>query len=131
MALASFILPGLGQLLCGQDAKGLFLIVISLVGNILTGGLSSLALSPLMSVDAYMIARKRNVVPVTKWEFFPTWANINKLAPHMVPSAVVAIVLAFWIVAKLEQKNEQDARLQQNQEEFLDVLQKAQQQRGY
>jgi len=131
MALASFILPGLGQLLCGQDAKGLFLIVISIVGNIATGGLSSVALCPLMSIDAYMIARKRNETPVAKWEFFPTWANIKKLAPHMVPSAVVAVVLVFWIVAKLEQEQEQDDRLQQNQEQFLNILQNAQQQRGY
>ena len=131
MALASFILPGLGQLICGQDAKGLFLIIVSIAGNIVTFGLSSMALCPLMSIDAYMIAKKKNSVGVAKWEFFPTWTNINKLAVHMVPGLVVAVVLLFWVLAKFEQKREQDAQLQQNQERFLNILETAQRERGY
>jgi len=131
MALASFILPGLGQLICGQDAKGLFLIITSIVGNVLTVGLSSVAMCPLMSIDAYMIARKRNDAKVSTWEFFPTWANINKQAAHVVPSVLIAVVLLFWAVAKLEEKKEQDARLEQNQEKFLNILETARRERGY
>lgn len=125
MALASLILPGLGQAISGQDAKGLFLVFVSIAANFVTSGLSSLVLCPLMSIDAYTIAKKANTAGVRKWEFFPSVPSINKLAPHVVPSAVIAVVLVFVVIVKLEEKREQDAGLKQNQERFLQILQNA------
>lgn len=130
MALASLILPGLGQLICGQDAKGLLLIFISIGANFMTSGVSSIILCPLMSIDAYSIAKKGNAGPIAKWEFFPSVPSINKLAPYAVPAAIVSLVLVLMILVKLAQKSEQDARLQQNQERFLQILEGAKDQRS-
>ena len=128
MALASFILPGLGQLISGQDAKGLLLIFVTIAASVATYGLSNVALCPLMSIDAYGVAKKGNTMGVRKWEFFPNVPSINGLAPHVVPAAIIVGVLLLALIVRLEEKNQIAAS---NEQRFLDLIQQGREMRGY
>src|SRR5580704_7441703 len=84
-AVLSFLLPGLGQILCQQDNKGIFLLGVSLLGHWLTAGLSSLLLCPAMSLDAWLIAKKINGnSTVGRWEFFPGVKPLNAIPPRII-----------------------------------------------
>jgi TM2 domain-containing membrane protein YozV len=61
-ALLSLLAPGLGQIYCGQDNKGVFLVGMALLGQWSTGGLSSWILCPAVALDAFMIAGEFNAL---------------------------------------------------------------------
>ncbi len=65
-AVASFFIPGLGQMLNGQVVKGIVLLGASVV-TCCGFGLISVA----AAIDAFMIAeRKRRGESVGEWQFF-------------------------------------------------------------
>jgi hypothetical protein len=64
-------LAGLGQVIIGQSAKGICLILLTVVLAVITGGVSSLVIFPISALDAYLVADKlRNGKLVGAWEFF-------------------------------------------------------------
>ena len=70
-AALSFFLTGLGQILNGQVAKGITCLVGSMALGFITLGLSAIVTTPLVIVDAYLIAKKRKEgKQVGEWEFF-------------------------------------------------------------
>lgn len=65
-ALASLIVPGVGQLLAGQNAKGLVLLGVAFI----TCGMGGL-LNIVAAADAYLIAQRRKRGEVVQdWQFF-------------------------------------------------------------
>jgi TM2 domain-containing membrane protein YozV len=95
----SFFFPGLGQIYCHQDNKGVFLIAIFLLGYWTTGGTSSFLLSPLLSIDAFMIARQWNQdQPILRWEFFPAWRWLNRLPPRIIVITLLAAVALITVL---------------------------------
>lgn len=98
-ALLSLLLPGLGQINCGQDNKGVFLVGMALLGQWSTGGLSSWVLCPAMALDAFMIARKCNESGAAgRWEFFPGIKPLQSLPTRVMLLAVVILVAALTVV---------------------------------
>ncbi|MUV37556.1 hypothetical protein JNUCC1_01362 [Lentibacillus sp. JNUCC-1] len=70
MVLLSFILPGLGQILLGQVAKGVIIIFVNLF-FLFVFTLFWFITVPLSIVDAYLIAKKKqDGKQVGEWEFF-------------------------------------------------------------
>jgi TM2 domain-containing membrane protein YozV len=66
VALVSFLLPGAGQMMNGQTAKGAVILVVSILTCYL-GGLAGI----LFAVEAYMVATKRKEgKEVTPWGWF-------------------------------------------------------------
>jgi len=97
--LLNLILPGLGNIFSGQDNKGIFLIGMALLGQWSSGGLSSLVLCPVMAVDAFLIARKRNRGGTPgRWEFFPGVRFLNALPARIILLGVVVIVAATMVL---------------------------------
>jgi hypothetical protein len=71
MAILSFLLPGLGQIVLGQNVKGIVLIVLYFGVGFATACFGSLVVLIVAIIDAYQIAVKlRNGRPVKQWEFF-------------------------------------------------------------
>ncbi len=78
MCVLSVLLVGLGQILLGQTAKGITLLVSVIFGGCIIGVLTlgfGLILVPVIwlvsGIDAYKIASKlKEGTPVRKWEFF-------------------------------------------------------------
>lgn len=69
--LSGCCFAGIGQMLIGQSAKGLCVLLLAAVLAFLTGGISSLFVFPLAALDAYLLADKlRNGATVGLWEFF-------------------------------------------------------------
>ncbi len=63
--------PGVGQVLMGQTAKGITLVLSAVVLAFLTGGMVNLLLSPLAALDAYLLAEKlKNGKYIGPWECF-------------------------------------------------------------
>jgi molecular chaperone DnaK (HSP70)/TM2 domain-containing membrane protein YozV len=74
MAVLSFLVVGLGQMILGQVAKGVVMLVGVVTVALITAGLAA-ALAPvvwiLSACDAYAIARKlKDGEAVGKWKFF-------------------------------------------------------------
>ncbi len=74
MAFLSFLITGLGQMILGQVAKGVVILVGTITVVIVTGGLAA-PLAPFVSIfcicDAFAIAKKLKAgKAVGKWEFF-------------------------------------------------------------
>jgi TM2 domain-containing membrane protein YozV len=98
-ALLSLLLPGLGQIYCGQDNKGAFLVGMALLGQCSTGGLSSWILCPAMALDAFMIASDLNTLSkVGRWEFFPGFKPLHSLPTRVMLMAVVLLLAALTVV---------------------------------
>ena len=71
MGLLSFLLVGLGQMIMGQVAKGIVMLIGSIILAIFTFGLSSLITTPISIIDAVLIAKKKQQgKQVGEWEFF-------------------------------------------------------------
>lgn len=65
-AVASFFFPGLGQLLAGQQTKGIVLLAVSFFTGAMCGLLCIVG-----AIDAYLIGKKfENGTPVRQWDFF-------------------------------------------------------------
>jgi hypothetical protein len=99
MATLSLFVPGLGQISCAQDNKGVFLMGMALLGYWLTGGIATLILCLLSSLDAFAIARavQRGSV-LRKWDFFPGLKPFEKLSARTVPLIIVLVILAITTV---------------------------------
>ena len=70
-AALSFFLTGLGQIVNGQVAKGIVCLIGAMVMGFITLGVSAIVTTPLVIVDAYLIAKKRKEgKQVGEWEFF-------------------------------------------------------------
>lgn len=71
MALLSFLILGLGQIILGQTAKGVTMLVVGVVFAMITFGLSALITLPISVIDAYLIAKKKKEGKIVgDWEFF-------------------------------------------------------------
>ena len=69
--LSGLCLTGLGQIVLGQTLKGIALLVGSIVIAITTGGVSIFVVTPIIAIDAYMIAQRlKQGQPVSEWDFF-------------------------------------------------------------
>ena len=66
--VASFFLPGLGQILLGQTKKG----ALILAAMILTCG-TGYIITLLVVADAYFVAQCKKDRPVDDWEIFPDY----------------------------------------------------------
>ncbi len=64
------LIGGLGQILIGQIAKGVFVLVFCVVLAWVTGGLSLIVTWPIAGVDAYRCTRKlRASQTIGKWQW--------------------------------------------------------------
>lgn len=99
MAVLSLFVPGLGQIGCAQDNKGIFLMGMALLGYWLTGGIATLMLCLLSSLDAFAVGRaiQRGAV-LRKWEFFPGVKPFDKLPARTVPLIIVLVILVLMTV---------------------------------
>lgn len=71
MALLSFLITGLGQIVMGQVKKGAALLIGSMILGFFTAGISAAITIPLSTIDAYLIAKKiKEGKIVDEWEFF-------------------------------------------------------------
>lgn len=71
MAVLSFLILGLGQIILGQTAKGLTILIVGIIVGIITLGISSFITVPISVIDAYLIAKKKKEGKVVgDWEFF-------------------------------------------------------------
>ena len=70
-ALLSVLLVGLGQILMGQQAKGVTMLVVACLLGFVTFGVAAVVVWPVSAVDAYRIAKKlESGQAVGEWEFF-------------------------------------------------------------
>lgn len=99
IAALGFFVPGLGQICCAQDNKGVFLLGMAVLGHWLTGGISTLLLCPMSGLDAFMVARKiRNGSAIRKWAFYPGLGLFDRLPPRVIPMVVVCVILAITVI---------------------------------
>ncbi|MBB5173868.1 zinc ribbon domain-containing protein [Texcoconibacillus texcoconensis] len=71
MALLSFLITGLGQMILGQVKKGVAILVASILLSMITFGSSVFITTPIAIIDAFLIAKKmREGKEVGEWEFF-------------------------------------------------------------
>jgi TM2 domain-containing membrane protein YozV/ribosomal protein L40E len=69
--LSGCLIAGLGQMVLGQTAKGVAILLGSIVLAIFTVGISILVTWPAGGIDAYLIAKKlKEGRSVGQWEFF-------------------------------------------------------------
>jgi hypothetical protein len=99
MAALSLIIPGLGQIGCAQDNKGVFLMGMALLGFWLTGGIATILISLLSSVDAFFVGRAiLGGSVLRKWDFFPGISLIEKLPARTIPLIIVLVILALMTI---------------------------------
>lgn len=71
IALLSFFITGLGQIVAGQIKKGIAMLIVSVVLGAFSGGFSALFTIPISTIDGYLIAKKiKSGQQVEEWEFF-------------------------------------------------------------
>ena len=71
MGLLSFLITGLGQMVMGQVAKGIVMLIGSIILAFFTFGLSSIITIAISIIDAVLIAKKKQQGrQVGEWEFF-------------------------------------------------------------
>jgi hypothetical protein len=98
-ACLSLLLPGVGQIVCRQDNKGVLLFGLFVFGHWATGGVSSLIICPAIGMDAYQIARKiNNGGVIRRWEFFPAIKGLNSLPSRLILLAVVVLIAALAVI---------------------------------
>jgi hypothetical protein len=99
LAVVSLLAPGLGQIGCAQDNKGVFLMGMALLGYWLTGGIATLILRLLSSLDAFLVAqaiRKGSVL--RKWDFFPGLKPFAKLPARTIPLLIMLLIFAIMTI---------------------------------
>ncbi len=68
----NLVLSGLAQILHGQVAKGIVILVATIGSNLVLPILLALVIGAISIIDAYMVGKTlRNGRPVGKWEWFP------------------------------------------------------------
>lgn len=99
MAVMSLFIPGLGQIGCAQDNKGVFLMGMALLGYWLTGGIATLMLGVLSGLDAFAVSRaiQRGSV-LRKWDFFPGLRLFERLPARTIPMIIVLVILILMTV---------------------------------
>lgn len=70
----AFFLPGIGQLLLGQQVKGLVILALAIF-TCSMGGLISVA----SLLDAFLVAKATKRRQVGEWEFFPDFSETLNL----------------------------------------------------
>ncbi|MDQ0160457.1 zinc ribbon domain-containing protein [Alkalibacillus salilacus] len=71
MALVSFFVSGLGQMVIGQLKKGFAILAISMVLGFMTFGASAIITTPFAVIDAYLVSKKvADGRSIDEWEFF-------------------------------------------------------------
>ena len=71
MGVLSFLITGLGQMVMGQVAKGIVMLIGSIILAFFTLGLSSIITIAISIIDAVLIAKKKQQGrQVGEWEFF-------------------------------------------------------------
>lgn len=71
IGILSFLITGLGQIVLGQTAKGVTMLIVSIVLSIITVGFTALITVPISVIDGVLIAnKKKEGKPVDEWEFF-------------------------------------------------------------
>ena len=71
MCVLTVLIPGVGQMLCGQLAKGITLFVVSAFFIFITLGFGVFISLPVVGYDGYRIAMKlKEGKTVTPWEMF-------------------------------------------------------------
>ena len=99
MALLSLFVPGLGQIGCAQDNKGVFLMGTALLGYWLTGGIATVMLCVLSSLDAFVAGRAiQRGSALRKWDFFPGVRAFEKLPARIIPLVIVLVIVAIMTV---------------------------------
>jgi ABC-type uncharacterized transport system permease subunit len=99
MAALSLLIPGLGQISCAQDNKGVFLMGMALLGYWLTGGIATLILCLLSSLDAFVVGRAvRRGSILRKWDFFPGVKPFEKLPARTIPLIIVLLTFALMTI---------------------------------
>jgi TM2 domain-containing membrane protein YozV len=69
--LSGCLIVGLGQIILGQTAKGIAILLGSMALAVVTAGISIFITIPAAGVDAYLIAKKlKEGKAVGQWEFF-------------------------------------------------------------
>ncbi len=71
MAVLSLLIVGLGQIVLGQKAKGVAMLLGAIILGVLTAGLAAPVIWLIAAVDAYKVAKKlKERGPVGEWEWF-------------------------------------------------------------
>ena len=98
-AILSLLLPGAGQIYCGQDNKGVFLLGVGLLGLWSSGGITAWIFCPAAALDAFMLARKINGgMAADRWEFFPGVKVTNGIPTRVVLLAIVGLVATLTLL---------------------------------
>jgi TM2 domain-containing membrane protein YozV len=64
-------IAGLGQMLLGQVAKGLLILIVSVLLGVYANSYCAWLMWVIGGIDAYLVARKaKNGKPIGKWECF-------------------------------------------------------------
>ena len=68
----NLVLSGLAQILHGQVAKGIVILIATIGSNLVLPILLAIVIGAISIIDAYMVGKTlRNGRPVGKWEWFP------------------------------------------------------------
>jgi hypothetical protein len=120
LAALSFFLPGVGQMVCGQTAKGAIFLIAAIILNVLTSGLVSLIICPFAAFDAYQLASKRNAgAAIGDWDFMPSGSKATNPVAIWV---MVGLVALLTVIAMFQQQREaQDQRFNT----LMDTIQQA------
>jgi serine/threonine protein kinase len=70
VALVASIVPGVGQVISGQTAKGALIMVVALATMLFTWGLSWVLLMPISLADTLLLVRAQKYRAVGPYEFF-------------------------------------------------------------
>lgn len=73
---AGFLVPGVGQILAGQAAKGAILMVVLLLLLILVSPMLWLLFAPLSLADTFLLVRTQKRRPVESFEFFADYRTL-------------------------------------------------------
>ncbi|HEX7151888.1 MAG TPA: zinc ribbon domain-containing protein [Thermoanaerobaculia bacterium] len=69
--LSGCLLAGIGQIILGQQNKGLVMLIVSVVVGLGSGLILAPVLWVIAGIDAYLIAQKlQRGIPVRQWDFF-------------------------------------------------------------
>ena len=69
----NLLLSGLAQMLHGQVAKGIVILVVTIASNLILPVILALGIGAVSVIDAFMVGKKlKSGVPIGKWAWFPS-----------------------------------------------------------